>query len=1630
MNIVKKFLALCLCAALMLSIWSVPAGATDERDGYTLVPLRYSGTGVDPASSFCLTVPEHAASDLPFALTIDGQSTPVITQQEEGQYLVEPSSPLLPNTLYRFRLTREDKPDITWVFQTAETFQITSTLPRNEATNVPVNTGIEITFSQEGYADLGSHFAISPMVEGKWQYFGDTAAFVPNSPLTYETIYTVTIQAGVPLANSDASLDSDYVFAFETAAASDTEAELPKASMYFYTDYQTLLSAKQPEIKFGIYHAEGVPAPAPVIQVYQFASDEQAISAVQHITAAARWSMYAADKNQIDCSGLQAVMTFSAADGYDEDAGVLRFPDTLSPGFYLVDARFADVCEQMILQVSDLPVQVIADDSQSIVWVNDAATGKSVTNAAVYDAVSGKTYTTDANGIAVVERTLASDACDCLIVTAPDGKKCIWLCQQQYGEPEPNGSAYWSALQLDRTLFQQDDTVNFWGFVQSRTGQENIASVTAVLTQGYGPYSSERNTMQKQTIPVQNGTYAGSLSLPNLDAGSYCLTVYAGDIALRSTYLTIQDYEKPAYELTIAADKEAVFAGETVTYTAQASFFEGTPVSELDITYRTSGYGLASSSAQGKTDLNGKLVVSQQPTAEGSEVQGEVRQYFTAEATLPETGPTSKTASVRVFVNDIDVAAKAKRDGASAELAVEVNTITLDRINNGTAKDSLDYLDAPVPNQTLNAQLHRLYWVKTPNGTIYDPVEKKNVTVFRYDQHDEIIDHFTLVTDASGKAVKTFSVPDRDQESYYIDLSTTDGNGRTVTSQTFIGEDYTTYFQNASSNQYYLDASAQTCQIGESVTLTLKRGTDAVMQENLLFVTAQEGIVDFQAGTNPYTLNFTDACIPNITVNAYYFDGQSYVSGYRMNKSISYRYENNGLTLTATMDKETYQPGDTCSLLIYAADKDGNPKEADINISVVDEALFALKDYQVDTLASLYQPLGSGLRLTLSSHDSRSAMVSGGGSTSSESDLSVPMGTPSAEMANDSQDIRKTFLDTALFSTVRTDAKGTAACTFQLPDNITSWRLTLSGVTSDLYAATTTQNIDVTTPMFLNYSLGDTFLIGDVPSVGLNVYGTSLSGSETVYFEVWDDSRPEQVYTASASAFERVDIPLWEMTEEGQHSLTIRATAENGTSDTLSHSYQVLRSLRQISTAQYYDVTPQTVFDLGTSGNASLTFTDKGRGQFLSALLTLRQLSGDRIEKRVTRQQADILLETYFPDLTLNDAEETFIPKQYQCEGGGMAILPYAQSDPETTVKLLPYIQDAVNLPALKNYLWQIYQSDSAESKASALYGLAILQEPVLLAIDEYQTLDSLSVKDAMYLALGYLALGESQKASSLYDAHIAPALESISPYWRIPADDQSTMLELTSLAAALSAKLDRPEREGLFRYCLDHSTSDTLTCLETLTYIADEIASVTSTGGTLTYSLFGDTYTCELSNGQSVVIQVPAQNADAFSLLQVTGDVSAVSVYQKAIDASVPSDPAVTVRRRYYKATEQENSSETFAQGDLIRVQVWIDYSAKAIDGSYSVTDYLPAGLAYVEGSAKIEDAPAFGMGCNRYVKANGQAVTFYDYNGRFDKGCLYYYYARVISPGIFKAEGTLVQNLTAKDSISIGPDDYIIIE
>ena len=136
------------------------------------------------------------------------------TAVEGRDAVLRPAAPLRPAQIYRFEVRRADgTAEAAWAVQAAWPLHVASTVPGDSSSSVPRNTGIEITFDQPGVriADVRKHVAISPTVAGRWEQHGATFAFVPSKPLARNTLYTVTVRRGLPIAGTGMKLDETCV---------------------------------------------------------------------------------------------------------------------------------------------------------------------------------------------------------------------------------------------------------------------------------------------------------------------------------------------------------------------------------------------------------------------------------------------------------------------------------------------------------------------------------------------------------------------------------------------------------------------------------------------------------------------------------------------------------------------------------------------------------------------------------------------------------------------------------------------------------------------------------------------------------------------------------------------------------------------------------------------------------------------------------------------------------------------------------------------------------------------------------------------------------------------------------------------------------------------------------------------------------------------------------------------------------------------------------------------------------------------------------------------------------------------------------------------------------------------------
>ena len=1494
---------------------------------------------------------------------------------------------------------------------------IIQTLPRHQGTNVPTSTGIEFLLpaqaTGEDMAYIQEHFTITPTTTGDFIYQYNVVIFKPHSPLADGSIYTITV--------------GDLSLQFETAMPHDL-GHISNISIHFPQRYLEFSTTTNPVIPFWLGYDHGRPWPGMEVAIYAFPSLQAGIHAVNTTANLPIWSSLQWLQQGLSTDGLTQAYTTTPPRG----AEAIEMQQTLPPGFYLLQATSGDVTAQAVIQITDLAFQVIADNSKTLVWGHDLGTGQPLAGVSILDPRTGEAYVTNNDGLATIPRATAFGDSQYFIIEdtalfiiaegqqffhsnfGPHGRVWHWDPFQPTEFRLQGGNVdYFAHLSLDRTLFTPTCTMYVWGFLQPRAaGMATPAYVTATITQHtWGWWDVPRDILHRQEIAVAGGSYSGSIVLPGFAPGMYLLEISAGADIISSINFTIDHYVTPPYQVQLTQDQQAVFAGQEITFTTQVTFFEGTPVPDIPITYHTSAFNLHTPDFnRAQTDANGFFSRTFRPTPHSTTDQGTSFLTFTTETELPEIGWSFTSAHAQVFVNDIEVAPTAHRDGREAQVAVDVHQITLDRLNDGTAANSQDFIGAAVEGQEVHAQVYRIDWRGIPAGTYYDFFTREVRTRYRYVERRQRVTDFVLTTDADGHAAHDFTLPDYDQgrESFQVVLTTIDGNGRTIRHPVFIGQNWTNFFHHADEHQPFLSGGLEAYQIGDSATLAVMQGDQALTQGGFLFVTmAHDRIIDYQIGQNHMDITFDHQHIPNATVLAYYFNGQGYFTGGDMAHRMYFDITTRGLALDVTLCQVSYRPGDTVTITVNTG------KPATVNIDLVDTAIFTLMSHPLETLASLYRLTNDRPSVSLASHNVAGMMAmrlqtTWGGlaraDVGSGTYMAMAESAPVATSGTPGISFRHNFQDTAWVETLYTGPDGIATFTIVLPDNLTTWRVAVQAITADLYAGSTYVPLAVTMPLFVHYAMGDVFVAGDVPSVGVTAFGTDLTGGMAVSFVVTCPATGQE-RRGQGQAFQRVNIPLWPMEDLGYHRLIIRTTAA-GATDAIEHNFSVIPQYHTLPTVTHYnEVTPATIFALPPSGHTHITFTDHGSGRFVPQLFDLRHRHRNtiRIEHLVASRESTRLLAEHFPDSMANPRAVTFDIAHYQREDGGISILPYGGSNLEATVNLLPFVAMEINRPQAIAYL----QSAMAQNPHMAIYGLATLGQPIF----EYLQLPPPdNIADATYLGLAFVAAGLVEEAGEVFAAHIRPHMESITPYYRLPSD--------TALVAVLAAKLDQPQAHGLFAYATSNPQHQTI--LQRLHFITLNIGEPTENPPAITYRIFGEETTRTLYHGMAHTLNIPVENFDQFELVAVAGQVSATSTTPQEITPTATTDD-VTITRRFVG---------DFDGTSLIRVEITIAFGENALPNQYQVTDFLPAGLTPVSQSSRMSRA----AGMHRHhifaPATLDNRVTFMVHNRpERRQATTFYYYARVVTPGTFYALPPIVQSVTATDYIAMGIGEQVVI-
>jgi uncharacterized protein YfaS (alpha-2-macroglobulin family) len=366
-------------------------------------------------------------------------------------------------------------------------------------------------------------------------------------------------------------------------------------------------------------------------------------------------------------------------------------------------------------------------------------------------------------------------------------------------------------------------------------------------------------------------------------------------------------------------------------------------------------------------DSNGKAKLSVTPQTP-EEGWRPVYLMLTVKNAEAEEQQSTQYSDVRVFPKDTMIEVDSKTENGTGTLSFTTSRVDISRLDDADSYYNEDEYRGKSVDIPVTARLYERYYVKTKTGDYYDYINKVRRDLYDYHEEQRLVREYSFNTVNGKYEIQYASEKDK---RYYVEIFCKDSKGRSIKDSHYIyaWDGFDPYFADPYTLPYNWDKRYK---IGEQIKAEIKYNKEEPYtgrDRKYLFIRMQNGILDYRVSNDPaYSFTFEEKFIPNIFVKGLCFESNGiYSAGMAV-----YRYDkyDKKLDIEVKPDKENYKPGDEVRLSVLVKDAAGKPAASEVNISLVDEAYFALFDQYVDTLGSLYDTMvGTGFLSEYFSYD-------------------------------------------------------------------------------------------------------------------------------------------------------------------------------------------------------------------------------------------------------------------------------------------------------------------------------------------------------------------------------------------------------------------------------------------------------------------------------------------------------------------------------------------------------------------------------------------------------------------------------------------------------------------------------------
>lgn len=744
------------------------------------------------------------------------------------------------------------------------------------------------------------------------------------------------------------------------------------------------------------------------------------------------------------------------------------FVDTISvgelpEGIYWVQCSSGSIVRGTWFSVSRVAMVVKNAGQSATCFVTRIDTGEAVGGVEIGESVEGRYVQrgfTSPDGLLDVKTEKAGGTA-VLIASFGASKALVDFYASQTSTGPSRAYVY-----TDRPIYRPGDQVQYKGILRKLDGSQYRLPPQGQVE--VDVLDGDDTLLSRQQLTLSDlGTYSGSHKLsPEASPDSYRIVTRYDDNEFSSEF-SVATYRKPAYNITVRPSKPQVILGERAVVEVKAEYYFGGPVVGAEVT----------------------AYVSRNPSWD-PRLWGDDYEDWWSEDSEGYGGDyvadlTAKTDAEGVARFEIDTRPTTSSEALEYDYSYSVNATVVDEAGkyfdgNGSFKvvrgefslrvDTSSYVVAP--GDAVEVEIKALQNIESAS------IQGTELRLAAgYEVWDRAQVHYseqsvqTVALNPNGEASATLR-PET-PGSYVIKAEARDARGNIVRATAYVWV-YRHGMQFGSA-QEGIQASLDKRQykIGESAKLLITTDSPG---GHALVTTEGDGIysrqtVRLEGSTTMVELPVRPVHLPNAYVSIAYVKDKSFSE---VSRSLRVDTSVRELNIKVTTPKEDYAPGDTITYQIETADPKGMPVSAECSLGVVDESIYALARDQTDLISAFYPRRYNAVQTNFSFPE---LYLDGG------------------DKAPTSIQVRRNFRDTAYWNPiVRTDASGKATVTVTLPDNLTSWRATVAGVSQSTDVGLATTSVRSSKPLMVRLEGPPSLVVGD--SISVRALVTNNTGAD------------------------------------------------------------------------------------------------------------------------------------------------------------------------------------------------------------------------------------------------------------------------------------------------------------------------------------------------------------------------------------------------------------------------------------------------------------------------------------------------------------------------------------------------------